>query len=315
MAKYLVTGGCGFIGSHLVENLLRDRHQVIILDDLSTGKRENIPSHCEIIVGDVADKHTVHKCMQGVDGCFHLAAIASVQESNENWIRTHQVNLSGTINVFEAARKNKTPVVYASSAAVYGDNADIPLKESSAVSPMTAYGADKLGSEQHARVATLVHGIPTTGLRFFNIYGKRQDPSSPYSGVISIFMDRINKGLSIRVYGDGMQTRDFIYVEDVVQYLRKSMKEIGNHPKVFNVCTGNSVTVNQLAQTIMSITGLQGNIEYCPSRKGDIRGSVGDPFFAKQKLNISARYSLIEGLRDLLDHKKHNQCRMKLVAS
>jgi len=310
MANYLVTGGCGFIGSHLVDSLIGDGHQVRILDDLSTGKMENIPSQCEVVEGDIVDIQTVRTCMEGVDGCFHLAAIASVQESNENWVRTHRINLTGTINVFEAARLNKTPVIYASSAAVYGDNADIPLKESSALRPLTAYGADKLGSELHARVATLVHGVPTTGLRFFNVYGPRQDPSSPYSGVISIFMDRLQKGETLTIYGDGEQTRDFIYVSDVVRYLRTSMQNVGRYPTVFNVCTGESVTVNQLATSMMSISGVQINIEHKPSRKGDIRGSVGDQRYTNQTLNISATYALIEGLRELLNANETEACKM-----
>lgn len=304
MANYLVTGGCGFIGSHLVESLLKDGHRVRILDDLSTGKRENVPDQCEIVVGDVADSESVRACMYDMDGCFHLAAIASVEESNQNWVRTHQVNLTGTINVFDAARKNRTPVVYASSAAVYGDNADMPLKESSTVRPLTAYGADKLGSELHARVASLVHGVPTAGMRFFNVYGPRQDPASPYSGVISIFVGRILREQVLTVFGDGQQTRDFIYVGDVVRFLRTAMDNISRIPAVFNVCTGESVTVNQLAKTVMSITALRVPVAHQPARKGDIRVSVGDPGYAKQMLGVTAEQPLTRGLQMLFEYSK-----------
>lgn len=304
MANYLITGGCGFIGSHLAESLMDNGFNVRVLDDLSTGTRENLPEGCELIVGDVTDADLVTACMDGVDGCFHLAAIVSVQESIDNWVGTHKINLTGSINVFEAARAQNTPVVYASSAAVYGDNAEMPLKESSLVSPLTAYGADKLGTEMHARVASLLHGVPTTGMRFFNVYGPRQDPSSPYSGVISIFVDRLLNGESLTVYGDGQQTRDFVYVGDVVRFLRSAMITITCNPTIYNVCTGNSVTVNELAKMIMSITGTHASIKKKPSRKGDIRVSVGDTSFTRQRLGASPHYSLSEGLRVLIQFEK-----------
>jgi len=307
MANYLVTGGCGFIGSHLVLSLLGDGHRVRILDNLSTGNRNNVPVQCEIVVGDVADSDRVNDCMRGMDGCFHLAAIASVQESNENWVKTHQVNLTGSINVFDAARKNNTPVVYASSAAVYGDNADMPLKESSALRPLTAYGADKLGSELHARVASLVHGVPTTGMRFFNVYGPRQNPSSPYSGVISIFLDRIFRKDMFSIFGDGEQTRDFIFVEDVADFLRAAMSNVSRNPTVFNVCTGRSVSVNQLAKTVMSLTGVQVKVKHLMLRTGDIRVSIGDPSYASRALGVNAKQPLIQGLRHYIEYLIQNQ--------
>ena len=302
MANYLITGGCGFIGSHLAESLLKDGHRVRVLDNLSTGKEQNLPSGCEMIFGDVANSAAVDGGMEGMDGCFHLAAVASVQESNENWLGTHHVNQTGTINIFEAARKRKTPVVYASSAAVYGDNAEMPLKEYAATRPLTAYGADKLGSELHARVASLVHGIPTVGMRFFNVYGPRQDPSSPYSGVISIFVDRVLKGETLTVFGDGQQSRDFIYVRDVVRFLKTGMNNVGRTPSVFNVCTGESVSIESLAKIVMSLAGKQVALKHLPSRKGDIRVSIGNPAYAKQLLGITARESLATGLRELIEY-------------
>lgn len=305
MKSYLVTGGCGFIGSHLVDSLLMSGHKVRVLDDLSTGKLENVPDECDVVIGDIVNSELVHESMNGMDGCFHLAAVASVQQSNENWFRTHQVNQTGTINVLDASRKNKTPVIYASSAAVYGDSAEIPLKESSRLRPLTAYGADKLGSEHQALVASLVHGVPTIGLRFFNVYGPRQNPDSPYTGVISIFVDRILREEPIVIYGDGEQTRDFIFVEDVVRVLRSSMNNISRNSNVFNVCTGTSITINQLAKTIMSITGISVPLSYKTSRKGDIRISVGDTTYTKQKLAIKNNQSLVYGLRELIETYNH----------
>jgi len=302
MANFLVTGGCGFIGSHLVDNLVAEGHTVRILDDLSTGRRENISSTCEIVVGNVVNHKQVKDCMRGMDGVFHLAATSSVQESNDHWLSTHQINMTGAINVFDAARINHTPVVYASSAAVYGDNADIPLKEISISSPLTAYGSDKLGTELHARVASLVHGVPTAGMRLFNVYGPRQDPLSSYSGVISVFADRILHKKNITIFGDGEQTRDFVYVKDAVQFLRAGMNKIDCNAAVFNVCTNKSISLNQLAKMLMTITGHQVALLYEPHRIGDIRVSIGDSSFSKKMLGLSAEQTLMKGMQSLIKY-------------
>ena len=306
MSLYLVTGGCGFIGSHLVEELLDQGHRVRIVDNLSTGKLGNLPVErasyrCQVIIGDVTDRETVVEAFRDVDYCFHLAAIASVQLSNEDWAGTHRANLTASINVFDAARRQRAPVVYASSAAVYGDNAETPLKETATLRPLTAYGADKLGSELHARVASLVHSVPTTGLRFFNVYGPRQDASSPYSGVISIFSSKVEGQQPLVIYGDGEQVRDFIYVSDVVRYLLAAMQNVSSTPAAYNVCTGRSITINQLARTIMSVAGQRVQIQYQPSRKGDIRVSVGSPRLAESRFGLRAEESLASGLKKLMD--------------
>ena len=195
MSSYLVTGGAGFMGSNLVDALLDQGHRVRVFDDLSSGNRANVTREVEFLEGDVTDPADVAQAFEGVDGCFHLAAIASVVRSNDEWLRTHQVNLTGTINVLDQARRSRgrreIPVVYASTAAVYGDSGNLPVSEQRRVAPLSAYGADKYACELHARVAGAVHGIPTIGLRFFNLYGPRQDRRSPYSGVIAIFADRL----------------------------------------------------------------------------------------------------------------------------
>ncbi|KXF83516.1 NAD-dependent epimerase/dehydratase family protein [Enterovibrio coralii] len=302
MASYLVTGGCGFIGSHLVESLLAEGHHVRVVDNLSTGVRTNVPRHCEVRIADICIPGVVEDAMEGIDGCFHLAAVSSVQRSNECWLETHDINQTGSIRVFEAAKKNKTPVVYASSAAVYGDNADTPLSERSTVRPLTAYGADKLGTELHGRVASLVHGVPTTGLRFFNVFGPRQDPRSPYSGVISIFANKVLNNRTLTIYGDGEQTRDFVYVSDVVRFLRASMKKVSVSPEVFNVCRGEAMSVNQLACIMSSIAGASLNMEHLPARRGDVRMSIGSPARASRDLGLVAETSVTEGLRELMDY-------------
>lgn len=304
MARFLITGGAGFIGSHLANSLLTDKHQVCVLDNLSSGKPERLAAEVDLIVGDIRDQTTVDKAMRDVDGCFHLAAVSSVQLSNQDWPGTHQTNLSGTINVFNAARSTQIPVVYASSAAVYGNNAEMPLKEVSSVRPLTAYGADKLGSELHARVAGLVHGVPTMGLRFFNVYGPGQDPSSPYSGVISVFVDTLLRGEPVSIFGDGEQTRDFVYVDDVVTALRQAILNADCTAPVLNICTGESVSIYQLAQSIMSILDTRLPITFHASRKGDIRTSVGDPGLARRIVGFYAQHALLDGLQSLVAYER-----------
>ena len=301
MALYLVTGGAGFIGSHLVDALLARGDSVRVLDDLSTGKRENLAPGAELIVGDVADAACVAGAMNDVDGCFHLAAIASVELGNRDWLGTHRTNLTGAITIFDAARRAKpdrtVPVVYASSAAVYGDSTELPLAETVATKPLSAYGADKLGCELHGRVAGKVHGVRTAGCRFFNVYGPRQDPGSPYSGVISIFFNRISAGQGIKIFGDGGQTRDFIYVADVVRALLAAMGQDTAGPSVFNVCTGKTTSLLELAATIGKVFGRTPDIRFEAGRVGDIRASLGDPAMARDALGFSANLSLEDGLR------------------
>jgi UDP-glucose 4-epimerase len=305
MPTYLVTGGCGFIGSHIADALLAAGHAVRILDDLSTGRRANKPRAAELTVGDVADPDAVAAAMRGVDGCFHLAAIASVERGNQDWLGTHRVNLGGTITVLDAARRARpdggpVPVIYASSAAVYGDNPALPLNEDAAPRPLSAYGADKLGCELHARVAGLVHAVPTTGLRFFNVYGPRQDPASPYSGVISIFCDRLRAGRGVTVFGDGGQTRDFVFVADVVRALLTAMREVSCQARVFNVCTGRATSVADLARTIAEVLGVAPEIGFGPARPGDVRASLGDPAAARAALGFAAETTLRDGLAGTL---------------
>lgn len=301
MATWLVTGGAGFIGSHLCDALLARGDAVRVLDDLSTGKRQNLPPGAELLVGDVADPAAVKRGLAGVDGCFHLAAIASVARGIDDWLGTHRANLTGTITIFDAVRRNPVPVVYASSAAVYGDCPTQPITETAPTEPLSAYGADKLGCELHARVAGQVHGIPTVGLRFFNVYGPRQDPESPYSGVISIFCERLRRGAPVELYGDGTQTRDFIFVADVVTALLAAMERQPDGAPVFNVCTGKPTSISQLAHTIAALCGREPDIRFSPARPGDIRTSLGDRSRAASALRLSPTTELHTGLAQVLD--------------
>ena len=299
MAHYLVTGGAGFIGSHLADALLAEGHRVRVLDDLSTGRPGNLDPRCELVRGCVADPQAVGAAMQGVEGCFHLAAIASVARGNEDWRGTHLVNQTGTVTVLDAARAaGRIPVVYASSAAVYGNLGEAVAHETLPPAPLTAYGADKLGSELHGAVAWQVHGVPSVGMRFFNVFGPRQDPHSPYSGVISIFAALAAADRPITVHGDGRQERDFIYVGDVVAHLRAAMRRIAAQPDrlVLNVCTGRATSVLDLARTLGRLHGRAPRIAHGPARAGDIRRSLGDPARAIATLGVQAGVALEEGL-------------------
>jgi UDP-glucose 4-epimerase len=304
MRKFLVTGGCGFIGSHLCEALLARGDAVRVLDDLSTGFVANLPDGVEFLEGSVADFATARAAVDGIDGCFHLAAIASVERGMQDWLGTHRVNQTGAVTVFDAIRQMpgspRVPVVYASSAAVYGDCPTLPITEDMEKRPLSAYGADKYGCELHARVATHAHGIPAVGLRFFNVYGPRQDPKSPYSGVISIFCDRLRRGDPVDIYGDGLQSRDFIFVTDVVAALVGAMDHLPAEQAVFNVCTERATTVLELARTIAELCGIVPEIRHKPERAGEIRHSIGSAATARAKLSLPDPTGLRTGLGQVL---------------
>ncbi|MBL8671684.1 MAG: NAD-dependent epimerase/dehydratase family protein [Alphaproteobacteria bacterium] len=300
MARYLVTGGCGFIGSHLVESLMRRGDAVVVLDDLSSGKRENLSPGARLEVGDIRDQALVERLMGHVDGCFHLAAVASVQRCTDAWRESHAVNLSASVGIMEAAARRGVPVVYASSAAVYGEPRALPIKEDHPTRPLSAYGADKLGCELHARVGGVANGLRSVGLRFFNVYGPRQDPRSPYSGVISVFADRLARGEGITVHGDGSQVRDFVFVGDVVRFLVAGMSQADSRGRVLNVCTGRPTSIIALAEAIAGLVGRRLLVAYGPTRTGDISVSVGNPSAAQSCLGIVAETGLRDGLSRLL---------------
>jgi UDP-glucose 4-epimerase len=308
VGTYLVTGGCGFIGSHLADRLLAEGHAVRILDDLSTGRLANKPAAAPLIHGCITRQEAAEDAASGCDGIFHLAAIASVERTTQDWIGSHRVNLTGTIAIFEAARRlgggRPLPVVYASSAAIYGSNQAARLDERCLPAPTSAYGADKLGCELHARAATLIHGVPTIGLRFFNVYGSRQDPRSPYSGVISIFCDRLASGQPVEIHGDGKQLRDFVHVSDVVAALARAMKRLAagktEEPEVVNVCSGTGTTIGGLAQLLARLTGRHLEARHGPARAGDVRHSLGDPTRAGLHLAFRSAVSLEAGLGQML---------------
>lgn len=275
MSLYLVTGGCGFIGSHLVDRLLALGHAVRVLDDLSTGRRENLDDRAELQVGSATDPAAVAAALRGVDGCFHLAAIASVERGHREWLACHHVNVGALVGIFEQIARNDRilPVVYASSAAVYGVPQELPLRESSLVRPISAYGVDKLSCEMQAAVAGGVFSIPSFGLRLFNVFGPRQDPSSPYSGVISLFRQRALDGEVLTINGDGSQSRDFVHVLDVVDAFCRAMGTATTDAPVANVCTGHPMTIRDIALSLVCDDAAR--LIFGPARKGDIMHSYG----------------------------------------
>lgn len=304
---YTVTGGCGFIGGHLVRALRAAGHKVRVLDDLSTGHREVLPAGVALIEGDVADPAAMAAASEGASGIFHLAAVASVERCNREYRTAHRTNLGGTVTVFETARDaGCIPVTWASSAAVYGAADEMPIGEDAPKGPLSPYGADKLGGELHAAAAANVFGLPSTALRFFNVYGPGQDPASPYSGVISIFADRMARGRDVTIYGDGGQSRDFIYVADVVRGLMAAMDRMhrATAPRfdAINLCTGRETTVGELALLVKRLLDAPGAIEHAAARTGDIRRSIGDPTRMKGLLGIEAGTALETGLVALLEH-------------
>lgn len=298
--RVLVTGGCGFIGHHLCRRLVADGADVSVLDDLSTGDGARLPAESRLHVGDVADPEAVDDAMHAADACVHLAAIASVPACQADWHRATAVNLLGSVNVFAAAaRHGNRPVVYASSAAVYGP-ADPPIAETDPTQPLSNYGCDKLASEWHAAAAGRANGLPTVGLRFFNVFGPGQDPRSPYSGVITHFHTALAEGRPPLIHGDGQQTRDFIYVDDVVDAIARALQSTDPSAPVLNVCTGHEVDLLSLARTMSDISGQPLAPSFGPPRPGDIQHSRGDPRRAADRLGFRAAVSLRDGLQQLI---------------
>ncbi|MBH3430034.1 NAD-dependent epimerase/dehydratase family protein [Pseudomonas alkylphenolica] len=277
-APILITGGAGFIGSHLSDALLAKGYAVRILDDLSTGKPENLQmdnARLELIEGDVADAELVLRAAAGCQAVVHLAAVASVQASVENPVKTHQSNFIGTLNVCEAMRLNGIKrIVFASSAAVYGNNGEgQSIDEDTPKAPLTPYAVDKLASEQYLDFYRRQHGLEPVVFRFFNIFGPRQDPSSPYSGVISIFCERALSGQPIALFGDGEQTRDFLYVADLVNVMVQALEMDAVEEGAVNIGLNQATSLNQLLDALKSVVGALPAITHGPARSGDIRHS------------------------------------------
>lgn len=305
--KYLVTGGCGFIGSHIAEQILCREHdaQVVILDNLSTGNLANIAAfrgRTELMIGDIRDPDLLNQAMSGVHYVFHEAAMVSVFESVENPRANHETNLTGTLNVLEAARgAGVRRVVFAASAAAYGNNPELPKTEDMVPEPESPYAMAKTAGEYYMALYAGLYGLETVSLRYFNVFGPRQDPSSMYSGVISKFVDVLKKGDRPTVFGDGGQTRDFVFVKDIVQanMLASTCSRVGAG-EVINVGTGTSTSLLQLLAALERIFAHPVEPRFEPARPGDVRHSVADIAKAGALLGYSPATSLEAGLRALV---------------
>jgi UDP-glucose 4-epimerase len=300
----LVTGGAGFIGSHLVESLVRRGHPVRVLDNFDTGVRENLAPIApapEVIDGDVSDPSTVDRAVQGVNVVYHLAALASVQKSVEDPLASHRVCATGTLHVLDAARKHGVRrVVYPGSASAYGIPQHEVQAENSPLMPLSPYGAAKLAGEMYMEAFSNTYGLQTVRLRFFNVFGPRQRPDSPYSGVIALFVAALSEGRTPIIFGDGLQTRDFVYVADVVQALQKAAAVEGVSGKVYNIGAGRRVNLLELLAALSKQLGVDIPPEHRAARPGDIRHSCADISAARRDLGYDPQISFEDGLAQTL---------------
>jgi UDP-N-acetylglucosamine/UDP-N-acetylgalactosamine 4-epimerase len=300
MASYLVTGGAGFIGSHLVEELLRRGQKVRVLDNFSTGKRENLHGlmdQIELIEGDIRSYHIVREAVQGVDFVLHQGALPSVPRSINDPITTNEVNVGGTLNVLDASKDAGVKrVVYASSSSVYGPDPELPVREDMTPRPVSPYAVAKLTGEKYCHVFSRVYGLETVALRYFNIFGPRQDPNSQYSAFIPKFVVGIMSGQALTIDGDGEQAKDFTYVTNVVEANLLAIEADGVSGEVFNIGCGQSTSVNEVIAHIRKTVNAQGNLSYGPPRAGDVPRSLADISSATEKLGYRPLVLLPEGL-------------------
>lgn len=299
----LVTGGAGFIGSHSVELLLAKNINVRVLDNLSTGRLNNLPTHprLEIVTGDIRNLEDVQAAMQDITHCLHLAAQVSVASSVEDPVGSATHNILGALNVMHIAAKAKvSKLVYASSAAVYGIPAQLPLLEDADLQPLSPYGLEKWVDERYAALLGSLHGLPSLGLRYFNVYGPRQDPNSPYAGVIARFLERLSNHQAPIVFGNGQQSRDFIYVGDIARANVAAL--MSPQCGVCNVSTGQQIDLMGLIELLGELTGCQIAPQHLPAKAEDIRDSCGNNQRLSEWLMIEPKWTLPEGLAELISY-------------
>ena len=298
MANYLVTGGAGFIGSHLSEELIKRGHKVRVADNFVTGYRHNLRDGVELMEADLADPEAARRAVEGMDYVLHQAAIPSVPRSVANPVESHRANVDGTLNMLVAAKDAKVRrLVFAGSSSVYGDTPTLPKREDMPHNPLSPYALHKQLGEQYAQMFTRLYGFETVTTRYFNVFGPRQDPTSPYSGVISLFIKALLEGTQPVIYGDGGQTRDFTYVANVVDGVLRAAETPGVGGEVFNVATSSRVSLNELLAVLKKIIDSGAQPIYQPGRAGDVRHSQADITKAQQMLGYEPKVGLEEGLR------------------
>jgi nucleoside-diphosphate-sugar epimerase len=304
MASYLVTGGAGFIGSHLAEALVRRGHRVRVVDSLITGKRRNLGhiKEVEFLEGDLADSGIARRAVDGIEYVLHQAAIPSVPRSVDDPVASNQANVTSSLNILVAARDAGVKrLVYAGSSAVYGDTPTLPKREDMATRPLSPYALQKLVAEQYCQMFTSLYGFETVTTRYFNVFGPRQDPGSPYSGVISLFSTALLEGRQPTIYGDGEQTRDFTYVANVVDGVLRACEAPNAAGEVINVATGGRISLNELLRVMSKICGTKAEPIYKDPRPGDVRDSQADISKARAILGYQPIVGFEEGLRETLD--------------
>ncbi len=311
-ATALVTGGAGFIGSHIAAALSRAGARVRVIDDLSTGYRENLAEigpDIDFVQGSVADEQLLLKALEGVELVFHVAAIPSVPRSVENPRQTHIASVEATFSLLQAAREKKVRrIVYAASSSAYGDQPTLPKVESMLPEPLSPYAVAKLVGEHYCQVFTRVYGLETVSLRYFNVFGPRQDPSSQYSGVISRFIAEILGGRRPVIYGDGEQSRDFTYIDNVVDANLKAAESTKASGQVINVANGERISLNRLLEELKSLTGKTDVVaDYSPPRAGDVKHSLADISRARNLLDFEPRVDLRTGLQLTIDWWKKSR--------
>ena len=299
MGSYLVTGGAGFIGSHLAEELVRRGERVRVADSFITGKRENL-AHIpgvELVEGDLADLAVATRAVAGVDYVLHQAAIPSVPRSVQDPLTSNRANIDASLNVLVAARDAGVKrVVYAGSSSAYGDTPTLPKVETMGTAPLSPYALQKLVAEQYCQMFTRLYGLETVTIRYFNVFGPRQDPSSPYSGVISLFIRALVEGRQPTIYGDGEQTRDFTYVANVVDGVLRACTAPDASGEVINVATGGRISLNELFRVLKTLTGATVEPTYAETRAGDVRDSQADIGKARRLLGYEPSVALDTGL-------------------
>ncbi len=301
MARWVVTGGAGFIGSHLAETLLGRGEQVRIADSFITGRSENIDpfrQSVELVEGDLADPSVAARAVEGADYVLHQAAIPSVPRSVSEPLVSHRANVDATLQVLLAAREAGVKrVVYAGSSSAYGDTPTLPKREDMPTSPLSPYALQKLMSELYGQLFTSLYGLETVSIRYFNVFGPRQDPSSPYSGVIALFVTALLAGKAPTIVGDGEQTRDFTYVANIVDGVLRAATAPGVAGEIINVATGQQISINELARVLGKVTGVTAAPAHIPARAGDVRHSLADISKARTMLGYEPSVDLEEGLR------------------
>jgi len=305
---YLVTGGAGFIGSHLVEELVKQGQRVRVIDNLSTGKKENIKpflGEIEFIEGDIRDLELVRKAMDGVEYVLHQAAVPSVPRSVKDPLTSNSVNVEGTLNILVAARDADVKrVVYASSSSVYGDTPVLPKHEDMKQAPRSPYAVSKLGGELYCQAFYHVYGLEAVALRYFNVFGPRQDPKSQYAAVVPKFITALLHGEPPTIFGDGEQSRDFTYIENVVAANLLAAKAPGATGEVFNIACGERITINQLASILRQLIRANIEPEHTPPRPGDVRDSLADISKARELLGYEGKVDVHEGLERTVEWYK-----------